>query len=271
MDQDITKTIPQYRRMLAILSPRRIDSSFYFNHTITLTKTLTWINNYNQKSPHKLTLLQLAMIALAKVLYERPQLNRYVSGHRFYQRHGVAISISLKKSLQDGAKIVLIKIPVVMNQTIAEILAKLETLLGEGKSDQDILQEKETRWLLRLPVFLIRALLKLVKILEHWHLLPSFFVDNDPFYASAIIANLGSVGLDAGYHHLFEHGNCPLFGVLGRMNHDDNNVPRVDIKWTFDERIDDGLSCALSLELFKKYLEGPELIYTSHDLNFGIL
>ncbi len=33
-------------------------------------------------------------------------------------------------------------------------------------------------------------------------LLPAFMTRNDPLYSSAYVINLGSVGLEAAYHHL---------------------------------------------------------------------
>lgn len=79
-------------------------------------------------------------------------------------------------------------------------------------------------------------------------------------YASMFIANLGSVRLDSAYHHLYEWGNCPFFAVVGRTR--DVATPEgkrrmCSIKYSFDERIEDGLYCAKGLELVKELLEDP--------------
>ena len=45
--------------------------------------------------------------------------------------------------------------------------------------------------------------------------MPRFFVDGDPMFASIFFANLGSIGMDAPRHHLYEYGNIPLFCAVG--------------------------------------------------------
>ena len=47
--------------------------------------------------------------------------------------------------------------------------------------------------------------------LDYHNLLPPSFIENDPLYASAVIANVGSLDLPPGYHHLYEWGNCGWF------------------------------------------------------------
>jgi hypothetical protein len=84
-------------------------------------------------------------------------------------------------------------------------------------------------------------------------------------YASAFIANLGSLKLDAAYHHHYEYGNIPIFVTVGRVH--DAVVARADgtvgtrkevvLKWNFDERIEDGLYAARALELLRARLAAP--------------
>jgi pyruvate/2-oxoglutarate dehydrogenase complex dihydrolipoamide acyltransferase (E2) component len=99
--------------------------------------------------------------------------------------------------------------------------------------------------------------------LRHW--LPSMLVDPDPMYTSIVVANLGSVGLDAAFHHLYEWGTATYFAVIGRI-HDrpiavDGKVEIrkiVEIKYTFDERVEDGLAVAIALRGVQELLENPE-------------
>jgi len=109
------------------------------------------------------------------------------------------------------------------------------------------------------------------RVLDYFNLLPGSIIAADPLYASAILANLGSVGLDSAYHHLFEYGTAPIFVTMGRVKkavvpgENDTAVVRdvVSLKYTFDERIADGLYCAKSLDLLKGFLEKPESLMES--------
>jgi hypothetical protein len=101
--------------------------------------------------------------------------------------------------------------------------------------------------------------------LESFNLLPYAMTRTDPLFTSLFIAPLGSIGMDSGFHHLFEYGNCPIFVVIGKSQKElvvnDAGQPEVrpltTLRYTLDERIEDGLYCAQSLDIFKRILENP--------------
>jgi hypothetical protein len=83
-------------------------------------------------------------------------------------------------------------------------------------------------------------------------------IRSDPMYASVFVANLGSVGLDAGYHHLWEYGTISIFCVVGRVGEGADGRRCMTLKYTYDERVEDGLYCARSLERLRELLENPK-------------
>ncbi len=264
-DRDITKEIPGYRRMLAFLTPDRDAATVTFTQTLDLAETLPWLEARSEEWGHKVSLLTLYVAAVGRLLNERPTLNRYVTGHRFFQRDGVSVSISAKKALQHGAKVVLLKVPLAPGDGVREVAGKLRAEVKAGRGDEDLRVEKEIDLFLRLPAFLLRCALRLVFFLDRRHWLPGFFVDPDPMFTSMVVANLGSVGLDAAHHHLYEYGNCPFFAVLGRIQETPEVVDgvlrtrtTVEVKYTFDERVEDGLACAIALSGLKDLIERPD-------------
>ncbi len=91
--------------------------------------------------------------------------------------------------------------------------------------------------------------------------MPGSMIATDPMYASLFAANLGSVGIDDVTHHLYEYGNVSLFGAMGPAGPGDDGQPvvreGVKIRWTFDERINDGFYCAAALRLVRELFEDP--------------
>ena len=91
-------------------------------------------------------------------------------------------------------------------------------------------------------------------------------IAGDPMYTSVFVTNLGSVGLDRTYHHLYEYGTIPIFVVVGGYR----NVPLAEdagrvvvkrvstIKYTYDERVEDGFYCARAVSRMKELLENPD-------------
>jgi hypothetical protein len=118
---------------------------------------------------------------------------------------------------------------------------------------------------LRLPAPLLRLAVRLQRVLDGWNLLPWALIKDDPLYASAFIANLGSVGLDAAYHHLYDYGTIPIFVTMGRVQRaplvrDDGSVASDEVfrlRYTYDERVEDGFYAARALERLAACLADP--------------
>jgi len=263
-DKNITREIPPFRKILNYLSPSRNSAVVYFQQTLDITKTKIWLDAYNQRTGRHLHFLHLFITLVGLQLHKNPRLNRYVSGNRFYQRDGVTISVSAKKKIENGGKIVLLKLPIHEDDTFEKVQDRFLQLLGEGRQQEEIYQEKEMSLFTKLPSFILRFALKIILFLDRYHLLPGFFADPDPLFTSLVVANIGSVGLPASYHHLYEYGNCPFFAMIGKtyqsaVVQDAQVVVRdlVDIRYSFDERIEDGLACGFALEGLRKIIEDP--------------
>jgi hypothetical protein len=256
------------RRMLPSLMPSRNGAVVYYEQTLDLTKTLPWL----ERREPSITLYELAIAGLVRVWSERPQLNRFVAGGKLYQRDEIAFSISVKKSLDENAPLTSIKAVFDPNDTIADTCRKVETLIERGKDKKrETDSEKEMRFVTKLPIFFIRWLVALQRMADWYGFLPRSLTRNDPLYSSAYVVNLGSVGLEAAYHHLYEYGNIPFFIVLGKVKKapvvDDSGElvvhDIVNIRYTFDERITDGFYTSTALERFREYIENPEQLEPS--------
>lgn len=247
-----------YRRMMAFLMRGRNESAVYFEQRLDLSRTQPWLAERRAK------LFHLVLYALASVLHERERLNRFTIGHRTYQRDGVFLSFAAKKAMSDDSPLATIKRRFDKDESFAALVAALDGEIGEAKSDKPSQIDNELSVLLKLPAFLLALLIGLLKRLYAWGLAPRSLVDTDPMYTSAFIANLGSIGIDAAYHHLYEHGNCPLFMTIGQVVATPTIVdgavvsrPILTLRFTYDERVEDGLYAARSLQLLASRIEDP--------------
>ncbi len=90
-------------------------------------------------------------------------------------------------------------------------------------------------------------------------------------YASVYVSNLGSLGLDSVFHHLFEYGNTSNFIALGKIHKapvvDENGELSVKdvvrIGYTLDDRISEGIYFVKAIELFKNFMQNPEILERS--------
>ena len=261
-DATLCRDVPPFRRMMPFLMKGRNESAVYFEQEIDLTRTLPFLERWNATHPHlKAGVFHLFMWAVVKAVRERPRLNRFVMGNRIWQRDGFWLSFSAKKRLEDGSPIVVVKRRFDLDASFEQTVRHIYGDLAEGRSDKESHVDKELGLFLKLPALLLRVGVALLHWLDRWNLLPGSFIHPDPMYTSMFVANLGSVRLESAYHHLYEYGNCPFFAALGRTKTVVTpEGPRsvCSIKYTFDERIEDGLYCATGLELLKQRLENPE-------------
>jgi hypothetical protein len=255
---------PPYRRMMSFLMRGRNESAVYFEQHLDLSRTLPWIAERNASGAARITVFHVVLHSLAWLLHERERLNRFTVRRRTYQRRGVFLSFAAKKQMSDEAPLATVKRRFERDEPFDAMVRALTSDIADARSDKRSTIDKELGILLALPGFLLGFLIGLMKRLYGWGLAPRSLVDSDPMYASAFVANLGSLKIDAAYHHLFEHGNCPLFVTIGQVNQTPDVVdgqvvarPRVTLRYTFDERVEDGLYCAKSLQLLAQRIEDP--------------
>ena len=245
---------------MPFVSPRRNDSLVYFEHDVDVEAALAFAaeRSRSRDAAQPVTLFHLVLRAVALVLAERPRLNRFTSAGRIWQRDGIWITFSAKLRIEDGAPVITVKRRIDPAAGVDGLVDGVLAGLGEGRSGRPSTSDREVGLLLRLPMPLIRFALGFARLADALGLLPRAMIDSDPMFCSVFVANLGSVGLDAGFHHLWEYGSCPIFCVIGRVRPGPAGRRVVTLKWTYDERVEDGMYCARALERLRELLENPE-------------
>jgi len=244
-DGERVRDLPLLRRFIPFIMRTRNESVVYLDQQIDVEATLAWLDRVNEgrDGDRKLSFYTVVLAALVHTLTERPRLNRFVSGGRIWQRRGISISFAVKKAMADKATMTTVKVEFQPGDDIEAVADRVRAAIGVGRGRDKTGSEKE--------MVFFGAMIK-----------------PDPMYASVFVANLGSVGLSAPFHHLYEYGNIPIFLTIGKIHkapvvrEDDTlGVARVvDCKYSFDERIADGFYCARSLEQFAARVGNAEAL-----------
>jgi hypothetical protein len=265
-DGTAVERLPALRRLMPFLMPRRNDAFVLFEQTIPTAPLRPLLEQLNAGRPDtdRVTLFHCVLRAIGLTLTDFPRLNRFIAGRRLWERRGIWLALSGKQCLDRDAPVFSTKIRFDPTESLTGFASRLQRTLRQGRTG-DSASDKEIGLLVRLPRFVLRALTWLQPRLDACGLLPARLVDDDPLYASAFIANLGSVGLDAAYHHLFEYGTVPIFVTMGRVHRapvvrDDGSVTSEEVfvlRYTYDERIEDGFYAARALEALAASLANP--------------
>lgn len=247
------------RRFMPFVSPGRNASVVYYKTEIEVDAALAFLEEQNRdRSPEqRVTLFHLYLRAVSMALHERPGVNRFVSGGRVWQRDGVYITYSAKQDLIDGAPVLTIKRPFARDEGLVEMVdGLLEELLARRRGKEST-ADKEVNLAVRLPVPVLRVGLGALRFVDRLGLLPRSMIETDPMFTSIFVANLGSVGLEAAYHHLWEYGTCSIFATLGRIRERPDGTRTADVKYSYDERVADGLYAAITLSSIRDRLQDP--------------
>lgn len=261
-DGTLVKDLSPTRRLLPLMLRTRTESTVSFEQTFDVTETLEFLEDWNRRWPgQRLTLFHVYLWALGAVLHERPRLNRFVNDGEIYQRKGVFLSFAAKKrKMDDEAPLVTIKREMRSGMSLLDVAHTIEGDVARGRAAAPRKEDGSLELARRMPTWALKAALAVMRWADRWNLLPASVMADDPLYTSVFVANLGSLGLDAAFHHLFEWGNCPFFAALGQVKAvqtERGTRQLCTVRYTFDERIDDGLSCARSLELLRQRVEQP--------------
>lgn len=256
--------LPRVRRVMPYLMRGRNESAVLHEAVYDLSRTGSWLEAYNAAARERASLFHLFVYACARALHERPGLNRFVSGGHVWQRDEVSIAFAAKYAFEDKAPFVTVKLAIPFSDDFPALVARMRDAVDGARAGKATRVDSELRLLLSLPGFLVRAAVALARWLDRWNLLPAALIAPDPMYASLFVANLGSVGIENAYHHLYEYGTCSLFGALGGAGPrvfagggGPEVRPAVRVGWTFDERINDGFYCAASLAIAQRIVEDP--------------
>ena len=205
--------------------------------------------------------LRVAARGLALV----PKMNAFVVGRRLYRRHDREITFSMKrKQLDREAKLSAVKLRIPPGQTFIELCERINSHIEIERSGTKTYSDSELALLKRLPRAAINLGVHLFRWLDYHNLLPGSFIRGDGMYTSVFVANLGSVGMDAGFHHLYEWGTCPLFLMVGKVEdrvlvEDGQMVVRkvLPLRFSYDERIEDGFNAGFGINALRETLENP--------------
>ena len=249
--------VPAYRRMMPFLMKGRNEAAVTFAQRIDVTEAEALVERLRREHELHVTLFHVILWAGTQTIDRRPRMNRFVAGGRIWQRDGIWFTFAAKTSFDDDAPLTTVKRRFDPAQPFLELVKALADEVEARRRGRKDTSDRELDVLLRLPPIGLRAVVGVARRLDALGLLPGWFIRDDPFFATTVFANLGSLDMDAATHHLYEYGSASLFGVVGRIETTAEGRRTLTIQWTFDERVEDGWYAYRTLEVLRGLLEDP--------------
>ena len=259
-DGERVRGLSKTRAIMPFVSPRRNDSLVLYETDIEVDEALRFVEQENRNRPEDrpMTLFHLYLRSLARAYHARPGVNRFVAGYRLWARNHVAFTFSAKREVVDGSPMITVKRVFEPDETLEEMVDSILDVLAARRGGKKTGSDKEVDVVLRLPPWMTRLFIRLLHRANELGLLPRSMLDEDPLCTSCFVASLGSVNMEAGYHHLWEYGTCSIFAMLGAIHERADGKRVMVVKYTYDERIEDGLYGGITMDFIKEGVENPE-------------
>lgn len=252
-------------RIIPYIMKDRYDATVYFQETIKLDASEALLKSL-RKDGKKAMFLHIILAAMLKTVHTYPKMNRFVKGKRVYARNSVSFSFTVKKSMALDGDETVVKIFFKDTDTLDDIIERVnKELLMSKKTDEKNQTDRLAKVFNLLPGFLLSGAIGLVNFLDNHRLIPKFLVKASPFHTTAFVTDLGSIGIPAVYHHIYNFGTTSLFIAFGtktRITDQETNQVRKEmtIKVAVDERIIDGFYMARATKKMIYFIEHPELL-----------
>lgn len=268
-DGALLRDIDSMHFVMPLMYPNRCDNEAYISERIDLTNINQYLEKKNAGNPdYEYNLFQVMVTAVLKTITLRPKMNRFIANQAMYQRNELTAAFTVKKVFSDHGGEALARIRAKDSDTIDTIHDEIFRQVSYCRSEEKDPSTAAMDVIQKVPHFLIKLVGVGARFLDRHGWMPKSVIATDPFQCSVVLANLGSIGLHAGYHHLTNWGTCSVFCVIGEKKKrpfydEEGHVEMrdsVDLGLTIDERIADGYYYSKTIRLLKHLLENPELL-----------
>ena len=266
--KELRHVTPIFRLMPSLMKERN-DSQVEFNQDVPITKMEEYINKKGKENI-KISIMDIVFASVVRIMAERPKLNRFAVNGRLYARNKITLAITIKKSLTDEGEETCVKVDFNGTENLMEVREKLQAAITANKdTDAENGTDKVAGALAKIPTGIVKFAVGTLKFLDKHGILPKGIIEISPFHTSAVVTNVGSIGIDSIYHHIYNFGTTSMFLAIGKKKksyvlEDDEIVKEKNINIGFvgDERICDGHYYAASFRSLSRYLTHPELLET---------
>ncbi|NLC95869.1 MAG: 2-oxoglutarate dehydrogenase, partial [Bacilli bacterium] len=244
-DGKLLRKVDPFYKIIPYIMKTRVDSQVFFDDKIILEKTEKYIQDKRAQNIN-VSFLHIVIAAMVRTMALKPRLNRFVSGRKIYARNGIFVSLAVKRDMSEDSPETTIKMEFEPTDTIFDVMEKMNKAINENKQTNATNDaDKTAKLIMMCPGFLVRFLVGFLNWLDHRGKMPKVLNRVSPFHTSVFVTDLGSLGVQPVYHHIYEFGTTSIFVAFGIKNKEriidrNHNIVEqkyVNVKIVVDERI----------------------------------
>ena len=257
-------------QILIDLKPKRCLGELYINQKVDVTNLVKYITEQkeNKELESKITYFHAFATAIGKTIYNRPLINRFVANRHVYEHNDISLSFVMKIDFNDKSEEVMVIMPIEEDDNIFSISKKISEKVSKVREKGDTGSGANSAILVlgKLPNIIRVPIVGLFKFFDRHGWLPKFLIEDNLYYSSMVISNIGSLKCGGIYHNITDFGTCSGLLTIGEIKEEIVNNEKkyfCELGITIDERIADGFYFIKSIHLIEYLLNNPKLLEES--------
>lgn len=262
--------ISPQRRLEPYMMATRLEAMVFYPQRIRVGSLMAWLRQVNEERPaaERLSFFHVFLTALARLFRQRPELNRFISGRRTYAHKEISFSFTVKKALTDQAPETQLRMVFTGAETVEQVRDRVNSELAWARGTEPSEGDRLIDAIAGLPRPVVATFARAVWAMDNHNVLPRFLREVIPVYTSAYLVNLGSLGAEAPFHHLYQRGTASVFAAIGAIRKEavvDGAgaviaQDCVTVVYSIDERATQGYYFVKSARILEEMLAAPDLL-----------
>lgn len=254
--------------IIPFIMRERNDAEVFFDAEVNMSRIDELIRE-KRKNGEEARTLDYIIAIIVRTISQYPRMNRFIAGRRCFARDNILISMVIKRELNTHTPETAVKFEFDPKSTVSDISKKIDETIEKTKQKDDVnTTDKLMKTLNVLPRCLFSFAIWFMRFTDFYGVLPKAVHNASPFHTSVFITNMGSIGAEPIYHHIYNFGSTSLFIAMGnkrkqRVIGKDGKIQErkvMKLRFVADERIADGYYLAVALKYFSNLFEHPELL-----------
>ena len=231
----------------------------YFNKLKEKDKNVTYFHGFVQ--------------VIAKVIYKYPKINRFVQNRTLFEHDDVTVGFVAKAEFNDKSEEYMTCLKIEEKDNVIDISRKIKEKIDKIRSKKtdantaganNVVDKIGHSWR-PLRSFIVGILMWVDKKFG----LPGSIADENIYYSSFIVSNLGTFKTPGIYHNLANLGTSSGLATFGEIR-EENGKYMMNLGITLDERIADGFYFCRALKAIEYLFSHPELLMEEAKKDFEI-
>ena len=254
------------------LKPKRHDAEVFMTADIDVTEFVKYMKKFKEEH-NEVTYFHGFVYNMGKLIYKYPKLNRFVQNCTLFEHDEVSIAFVAKAEMNDKSEEFMTCLTIGENDTILDVSKNLKARIDKIRDKNSTANtdgannvvDKIGHFWRPLRSFLVGILVWIDRVFG----LPGSIADDNIFYSSLIVSNIGTFKVPGIYHNLCNLGTSSGLATFGDIKEVDGKY-LMNMGITLDERIGDGFYFCRALKAIEYLFAHPELMMEPAAKDFEI-